>query len=1095
MKNLLTLKTILLSMLFLVSVFSAEAGKKKNKKEDKAKDQLESSDLSAFKWRNIGPAFVSGRIADFAVDPDNYAHYFVAAASGNIWKTTTNGITYEPVFDHYGAYSIGALAMDPHNSNVIWAGTGENNHQRALGYGNGIYKSCDDGATWKNMGLKNSRQIGEILIDPRNSDVVYVAAEGSVWGPNEERGVFKTTDGGKTWEKVLFISENTGVANICFEPGNPDVIYAGAEQRRRRQFSKIGGGPESAFYKSTDGGKTWNKLENGIPKADKGGMEIVVAPSNPNIVYVMFEASDDKGGIYRSDDRGASFKKKNSYHSSGQYYSELVVDPYDENKIFSLDTYTKVSLDGGKTWKNLGNKKRHVDDHALWIDKSNTDHMNIGGDGGVYETFDGGKTWIHKETLPVTQFYRVNTDNTEPFYWVYGGTQDNNSIGGPSRNTNRSGVTSCEWVTTLGGDGFWQAVDPTNPDIVYSAYQYGNIFRYDRKSGERIKIKPMPAREELTFRWNWDAPFVLSHFKPTRLYMAANKVFVSEDRGNSWKEISDDITRNEDRNQFKVMGKYWPSSAVAKDVSTSQWGTAVALAESPLKEGLLYVGSDDGVIAVTEDNGKSWTRTTSFPGVPEYTYVSDICPSKFDENVVFATFNNLKSDDFKPYVLKSSDKGKTWTSIAGDLPDNEVVHTIEQDPVNKDLLFVGTELSFYLSNDGENHWIKLNSGMPDIAVRDIKIQERENDLVIATFGRGFYIMDDYSPLREISKKELDTTTAKIFPVKDALMYIQTNSRYGEGSAVYHAKNPPFGATFTYYVKEIPKTLKQQRLKKEKELFKNGQPIPQPTKEELEKEKNEAGPYFVFVIRNSDGTIVRKLYKKGAKGLAKTTWNLRYSNPSPVRLKNKKYDPYKNADDGMLALPGKYTVSLEMIHNDTTKTLAGPVEFTAKLLNNTTLPATDKLALDKFYKEIADLWRVARGTESYMNELMEKTAFIRQAISLTNDAPAELQHQAEQIAKELKDIEYLFDGTPAKASWEEVPPEIMPLNGRLNNIVWAIWQSTSDPTQTQRTNYKIVKEEIPQIQQKLTDINNRLEKLQNQLVELKAPYIPGELPKF
>ena len=363
------------------------------------------------------------------------------------------------------------------------------------------------------------------------------------------------------------------------------------------------------------------------------------------------------------------------------------------------------------------------------------------------------------------------------------------------------------------------------------------------------------------------------------------------------------------------MGKYWPSGAVAKDVSTSQWGTAVSLAESPVKEGLLYVGSDDGVISVTEDNGGSWTRTTTFTGVPEYTYVSDICPSRFDENVVFASFNNLKSDDFKPYLLKSTDKGKTWVSIANDLPDNEVVHTIQQDPVNRNLLFVGTELSFYFTLDGGNHWIKLASGLPDIAVRDIAIQQRENDLVIATFGRGFYILDNYEPLREITKARLDSSKAIVFPVKDALMYVQEGDRYGEGSAVYHAKNPAFGATFTYYVKEVPKTLKQKRLKKEKELFKNGEPIPQPNKEELDNEKNEIGPYFVFTIKNDKGTIVRRLYKRASKGIGKMTWNLRYMNPSPVNLRKDKFDPVKNANDGMFALPGTYTVELSMIHND------------------------------------------------------------------------------------------------------------------------------------------------------------------------------------
>ena len=595
------------------------------------------------------------------------------------------------------------------------------------------------------------------------------------------------------------ISENTGVANLSFEPGNPDVIYAGAEQRRRTQFGKIGGGPESAFYKTTDAGKTWDKLTNGIPGDDKGGMEIVVSPADLNIVYAMFEATEN-GGVYRSDNRGASFSKVSDHFSSGQYYSELICDPHNADKLFSVETVTQVSVDGGKTWRALGNNGRHVDDHAMWIDPAHTDHFFIGGDGGVYESYDAGKTYIFKTTLPVTQFYRLNVDNTEPFYWIYGGTQDNNSIGGPTRNT-RNGVSSSEWVVTLGGDGFWQAIDPTNPDIVYSAYQYGNIYRYDRKSGERMLIKPEPNKDELTFRWNWDAPFILSPHSSTRLYMAANKVFKSDDMGNSWVRISDDITRNEDRNQFKVMGKFWPADAVAKDVSTSQWGSVVSLAESPLVAGLLYAGTDDGLIQVTEDDGKTWVKISKFPGVPEYTMVSDVFPSPHDANVVFASFNNTKSDDFKPYLFKSTDKGKTWVSIAANLPENGAVHTIAQDPVNKDLLFVGTEFSFYFSIDGGKTWVKFANGMPDVAVRDIAIQQRENDLAIATLAAGFTSSTIIPLCGLLLLTRSNNPEAVLFNTRDAWMYMQEDNQPEKGSAVYVAPNPEFGATFTYYVKE------------------------------------------------------------------------------------------------------------------------------------------------------------------------------------------------------------------------------------------------------------------------------------------------------
>jgi photosystem II stability/assembly factor-like uncharacterized protein len=1082
------------AIMLLLTLFVLTSAEAKKKKEESNADTLKSSTFSGLKWRSIGPAFASGRIADFAVNPDNSAHYFVGVASGHIWKTTNNGTTFEPVFDNYGAYAIGALAMDPNNPNVVWAGTGENNHQRALGYGNGVYKTVDGGKKWENMGLASSRQIGEILIDPRNSNVVYVAAEGSAWGPGGDRGVYKTVDGGENWDLVLEISENTGVANLCFEPGNPDVIYAGAEQRRRRQFSKIGGGPESAYYKTTDAGKNWNKLENGIPKVDKGGMEIVVSPADPNIVYAMFEATE-KGGFYRSTDRGASFKKMNKYFTSGQYYSELFCDPHDPDKVFSVGTYTKYTTDGGETWNRMSNSQRHVDDHAMWIDPKNTDHFFIGGDGGVYESFDGGKSFLFKTNLPVTQYYRVNVDDTEPFYWVYGGTQDNNSMGGPSRNIKRGGVLSSEWVTTLGGDGFWQASEPGNPDIVYSAYQYGNIFRFDRKSGERIKIKPMPKKDELTFRWNWDAPFILSPHSPTRLYMAANKLFKSDDRGNTWVTISDDLTRNEDRNQFKVMGKYWPADAVAKDVSTSQWGTIVSLAESKLRKGLIYIGTDDGVIQVTEDDGENWTKVTTFPGVPAYTYVSDVFPSTHDENLVFASFNNIKSDDFKPYVFKSLDKGKTWVSIAGDLPDNGSVHSIVQDPVDPNLLFVGTEFSFYFSLDAGQTWIKLASGLPDIAVRDIVIQERENDLVIATFGRGFYIIDDFTPLRGLTQHKLDSTEAILFPVKDALMYIQTGDRYGQGASVFKAKNPEFGATLTYYIKEVPKSLKSKRVEKEKELFKKGEPIPQPTKSQLDAEKNETGPYLVFTIKDKSGTVVRKLHKKASKGIQRTNWDLRYKNPGVVRLKDDEYDPTNTGRSGMLALPGNYTVDLSMFHNGEEKQLAGPVEFTAKVLNNSTLTDTDRNALVAFQQQIAELYRVMDGTDEYFDDLKKKTTYIQQAIVQTNGATIDMKNKAQKIQEDLDAIEFLFEGTPAKASSEEVPPEIMSFSSRLQEVVWGMWSTTSAPTASMKMNYEILVEEFPKALDKLKNIGEQIDLLNDELDQLKASYTPGRIPKM
>lgn len=1089
----LTSLLLAFSLVLGISVITPVSAKKKKEKEEKeVKTAFEKASLG-LKWRNIGPAFTSGRVADFAMNPENPSEYYVAIASGHIWKTNNNGTTWKPIFDNYGAYSIGCLKMDPNNTNVIWAGTGENNHQRALGYGNGVYKSEDGGASWTNMGLKESRQIGMIAIDPRDSDVVYVAAEGSAWGPGGDRGLYKTIDGGANWEKVLEISENTGINNVVLDPVDPDVIYATAEQRRRRGFTKIGGGPESGLHISKDAGKTWNKVTKGLPQGHIGGMGIAVSPVDRNVIFLIIEAQDKSSGFFRSTNRGASFKKMSDHNASGQYYNEIYADPVDVNTVYSVETVSKVSHDGGKTWKSMGNKGRHVDDHALWIDPKDTNHFIIGGDGGVYETFDKGKNYIFKSNLPVTQFYRVAVDNSEPFYWVYGGTQDNNSFGGPNQNTSRNGVTAGEWKTTLGGDGFWQAIDPDDPNIVYSEYQYGNVYRYDKKSGERLLIKPTPKKDELTFRWNWDAPMILSPHNGQTLYIAANKLFKSTDRGHSWETISDDLTRDEDRNQFPVMGKYWPSNAVVKDVSTSQWGTIVSLAESNIKEGLIYVGTDDGLIQITEDGGENWFKVSSFTGVPDYTYVSDILPSKFDENIVYATFNNLKADDFKPYVMKSTDKGRTWVSISNNLPENGSVHSIEQDFVNENLLFIGTEFSFFVSVDGGQIWKKLNSGMPDVAVRDIAIQERENDLVIATFGRGFYILDDYSPLRETNESFFDKE-AYIFSIADALMYVQTGGRYGQGSMPYYGKNPEFGAVFTYYVKEVPKTIKQKRLKKEKELFKNDEKIPQPTVDELKIEKRQQKPYFVFTIKDEAGHIVKEIFKPAKKGVNRLTWNMQYAGFNPINVDD--FNPTSNKNDwGFPVLPGKYSVSLDQVFDGERKHLAGPVAFNTKALNNTTLPAENRAAVVAFHNQLKELIMALNGAERYMGEMDKRIASVRQAIQNTPNVPFELGSQAQVLAEKLDDIYFKLDGTPAKASWEEVPPALVPLNNRIQNIVWGMWSSTSDPTQTMKDNYAIVVEDFPPILNQLKEMDSELKTLETELENYGAPWTPGRLPDF
>lgn len=1055
-KNILT--TCVVAVLAICTVNSQE------------KLKPDSALVNGLKLRNIGPAMASGRIADFAVNPHNPFEYYVAVASGHIWKTTNNGTTFTPIFDNYGVYSIGCLAIDNKNPNVVWAGTGENNSQRALGYGNGVYKSTDAGKTWKNVGLEDSRQVGKILIDPRDSDVIFVAAEGSVWGPGGDRGIYQSTNGGETWNKILEISENTGVYDIEFHPTNPDIMYASAHQRRRHAYTKINGGPESAFYKSTNGGADWKKISSGLPGGHLGRIGLAVSPANDNLVYAIVEAQKDKGGFYRSTDLGESWERMSDYTSSGQYYTEIFCDPMDENKIYSMDTWSKVSEDGGKTWTKLSTKKRHVDDHALWINPKATNHIRIGGDGGVYDSYDAGNTWQFVGNLPITQFYRVNVDNVAPFYNVYGGTQDNNTLGGPSQNTTTEGVSNDEWFITIGGDGFWVAIDPENPNIVYSEYQYGNAYRFNKQNGETVYIRPQERKGEQRYKWNWDAPMILSPHSNKRLYMAANKVFVSEDQGNSWKVISEDLTAQKDRNDFKVMGKYWSSDAVAKDVSTSQFGTLVSFAESSVKEGLLFAGSDDGVISVSENKGESWTKISSFPNVPEYTYVSDICPSRFDENVVYASFNNLKSDDFKPYIAVSKNKGKSWTSISANLPEG-TIHTIAQDFVDPDMLFCGTEFGLFVSFNAGSEWVQIKNGLPDIPVRDIVLQERESDLVMATFGRGFYILHNYQSLREINAIEKEDE-AHIFSVKDANLYIpRYHRRYSFGDDFYMVENLPFGAEFTYYLKDGIETEKEKRQKKEGELFKEGAKIDVNTWEDDRIENLEEKPYLLFVIEDENGNTIRKITSKASKGINRVYWDLSYPDIMPVKSNIKEFDPLKKQDGGIYVMPGKYNVSMYSSIKGELKQLTDKTSFEVKATGKNNFNDADREVTLAFQKMIAELTHKIMKAGQEMAQAKKDIQQLKQANLMSNNFDADMNKKLIALEQDNANLHLTLYGYEAKASSEEIPPSDVPIRRRLFFVIRSFANSSEPVNEAQKHSAEIIKQEFDILS---NDLNTHLE---------------------
>ncbi len=1079
-----------------------KTGKKDADRKDdsKPKDPMSSATFSGLKLRSVGPALTSGRVAAFAVDPTDRAHYFVAVASGGVWKTTNSGTTWTPVFDNEGSYSIGAITIDPKDPAVVWVGSGENNAQRSVGYGDGVYKSEDGGKSWKNMGLKKSEHIGRILIDPRDSKVVYVAAQGPLWGPGGDRGLYKTKDGGKTWKAVLTISENTGVTDIAMDTSNPDIIYAAAWQRRRHVFTMIDGGPESALYKSTDAGETWTKLSSGLPKEDIGRIGLAVSPVEPNVVYAQIEAANKAGGIFRSTDRGATWEKRNSYDSTGMYYSRIIADPKNVERVYIMGVFPQVSEDDGKTFTRMNIRSVHVDIHDLWIDPNNTEYYLMGGDGGVYDSHDRGATWSFKANLPVAQFYDVTVDNSAPFYYVCGGTQDNNSICGPARTKNINGGMSSDWFITTGGDGFRSQVDPEDPNTIYSESQHGGLVRFDRRTGEELEIKPQEAKNEDPYRWNWDSPLIISPHSHTRLYFAANKLFRSDDRGNTWKAISGDLTRQIDRNKLPVMGKVWGPDAVAKSASTSFYGNIVALAESPKKDGLLYVGTDDGLIQMTENGGQSWTKYERFP-VPENTDGSRLAASYHDINTVYAAFENHKNADFKPYLLKSTDAGKTWTSIAANLPENGPVLAFAEDPVNPNLLFAGTEFGLFFSINGGQKWTQLKGDFPTIAVRDVVIHPRQGDLVLATFGRGIYILDDITPLRML-KPELLQEAAFTFPVKDALMYIQARPLGGrrkafQGENFYIADNPGYGATLTWFLKDKVKTKKELRQEAEKQAAKKGETLPYPTRDELRAEAEALPPQMYFSIYDEQGKIVRNLVAPATEGMHRITWDLRYPAPAlrPEQGGEGEQDFFWGEQPGgALVMPGKYTARLYKKVDGTVTELGQPQTINVVADGTSGIKPVDRAALHEFQQKTARLYRAVSGSIRTADDLKARVKAIRRALLETPADTRPLVATTDELDARLNAILRKLRGDQALAARNEnVPPSI---EDRVQSIMGGTRWSVTAPTATHQQAYQIASEEFSQELAKLRAlVETDLTKLEKSMEAVGAPWTPGRLPEW
>ncbi len=762
------------------------------------------STFDGLKFRNIGPATMGGRVDDFAVLESNPAVFYVAAATSGLWKTTNNGTTWQALFDDQDeVVSIGDVAIAPNDANLVWVGSGENNNRQSSSWGNGVYKSTDGGRTWKPMGLADTRHVARVIVDPVDHDVVYVAALGHLWGPNKERGIFKTTDGGQTWTNTLFVNEDTGATELVMDPSNNKVLYAATYQRRRSAWGFNGGGPGSAIYKSADAGRTWTKLTTGIPEGPLGRIGLDVYRKNPNVVYARIE-HERESGVYRSDDAGLSWKKMSGVNPRPMYFSQIRVDPSSDHRVYVLGVQLHISDDAGKTFREDGTL--HSDHHAMWIDPSNPNHVMTGNDGGIGVSYDRAQTWDFIDNLVLGQFYHVGYDMEVPYH-VYGGLQDNYAWGGPSAVRSRDGIANSDWFVIGGGDGFVGIADPKDARVLYTESQGGNMNRVDRTTNERKNIKPQVARGEPELRWNWDTPLMLSPHDSSVVLAGANKLFRSADRGQAWTAISPDLTEQIDREGLSLMGVAGKDIKIAKNDGVSAFGTLTTIAESPRRAGVYYTGADDGTVYVSRDGGKNWTAISQkFPGLRKGTYVSRLTPSAFEDGTVYATFDGHREDDYTTYAYASSDFGETWRSIAGNLPKTQGVKCITEDHKNPNVLYLGTEFGLFVSLDKGGRWTRLHGALPTSPIYEITLHPRDNDMLLATHGRGIWILDDLTPIQQAAQAL--QADAYLFDTRPAVQFNPANDRTNfAGHRRFWGKNPEFGAAISYALKSEAKEVR------------------------------------------------------------------------------------------------------------------------------------------------------------------------------------------------------------------------------------------------------------------------------------------------
>ncbi len=1059
-----------------------------------AQDEDKKDDIYAgIAFRSLGPAFTSGRIADIAIHPKNENIWYIAVGSGGVWKTVNAGTTFEPVFDKESCYSIGCVTIDPNNPSTIWVGTGENVGGRHVGFGDGIYVSHDAGKSWKNKGLKASEHLSKIIVHPDDSNTIYVAAQGPLWSKGGERGFYRSEDGGSTWAKTLGNNEWTGVTDIVMDPKNLQIIYAATWDRHRTVAAYMGGGPGSGLHKSTDGGKTWSKLESGIPKSNLGKIGLALSPFDNETLYAAIELDMKKGGVFISKNAGASWTKQSDAVSGGtgpHYYQELYASPHQEGKLYLMSNYVQESNDHGKTFTTMNEKHKHVDSHAMAFKKNDPNYVLFGTDGGLYESYDLTKTWRFFSNLPITQYYKVAVDDAEPFYHIYGGTQDNGSHGGPSRTIRADGILNQDWWKTLGADGHQSATEPGNPDITYGEFQQGRLWRIDQTTGETVLVQPQPAAGDPHERFNWDAPILVSPHNPKRLYFASYRVWKSENRGDDWTAISKDLTRNEERITLPILGNQQSWDNPWDVYAMSNYNTITSLAESPIQEGLLYAGTDDGILQVSEDGGANWRKIPlgKIKGVPSRAFVNDVRADLFDANTVYLVLDNHKEGDYKPYLLKSTNKGTTWNLINGNLPNKLLTWRLVQDHKKKDLLFAATEFGIYFTTNSGGSWTQLKAGLPTIPFRDLTIQRREDDLVGASFGRGFYVLDNIAPLRDYNASKANEV--QFFDTKPAHLYIQKGELYGQGNNHYVAKNPEYGAIFTYYLPNKLDSLKNLRTEKEKDLTKQKAAIPFPGWDALAAEKNQEGPELLLVIKDGKGDVINTVKGSNKKGFNRVAWNLIHANRSGIPLEAPKPDPEEGfSGSPYLVTPGTYTVTLYKNVTGVLTELSGPKSFEVKQLKKGVLPAKPSAEIDAFRETFQQFRQDLMATNTTIVEVRKKLGAMQRAYKQAKRPSNELYAKIVKAKSTLLSIETVMNGNSAK---REVGEKTAPSPKDGSRIGYVALGNTYGPTGNHLKAFARAQNQLKSLKVEVSKlVKTTLPTLETELKAAGAPYIQGQ----